>query len=213
MELLPGVPERDPAAAEEAVALAQARLREARTALLHTTGGAPARAVLAELAQQLAAELAFGFDELPMRRFTGRVARARGVLGAVLPGRRIPHRVVMGRYLSATLPSRTGSGALWCLARIGLLALGADGVLRVGWVDEAVHRTPDDNPFVGPLAWDDRRLLRVPSHAIRVARWHGGSEPAQVAAPAQVLDALAALAGSAAAASQQELELLRRLLG
>jgi hypothetical protein len=213
MELRPGVPDRDPAAAGEAVALAGARLRDARAALMRTTGGAPARAVLAELAQQMAAELAAHFDDLPMHRFTGRVARAPGVLGAVAPGRRVPHRVVLGRYLSSTLPARSSGGALWSLAGIAVLGLGADGVLRVGRLNEAVHLPEGADPFEGALSWDDPRMRRVPSRALRVARWNGGGEAGQVADPARVLDALATLGGSAASASLRELELLRRLLG
>jgi len=69
------------------------------------------------------------------------------------------------------------------------------------------------DPFGRPLLWDDPCMRRVPSRTLRVLRWHGGGEPGQVAAPAQVLDALATLAGLVASASLRELELLRRLLG
>jgi len=221
IELRPATPDLAPAGAEEAIALAQARLREARTALARVTGGAPPRTVLAELAQGMAAELATYFDELPMFRFTGRVARAAGVLGAVIPGRRVPHRVVLGRYLSSTLLGRrgdsarlsgnSGGGLRWSVARIAVLGLGADGVLRVGRLDEAVHRPEDVDPFGRALPWDDSMMRGVPTRTLWVARWQGG-DAVHVASPAEVLNALAALAGTVASASLRELDLLQRLL-
>ncbi|MFL5383746.1 MAG: hypothetical protein ACJ8GN_14595 [Longimicrobiaceae bacterium] len=213
MELPASVHDPGRATTEEAVAVARARLNEARAALLHVTGGASARDVLAELAGQLAAELAAGFDALPMHRFTGRLARGWGLLDAVLPGRAVPHRVVLGRYLSSTLPARVSGGSLWSAARIAVLALGADGVLRVGAAHETVHRVEGDNPFEGPLACNDRRMRGVPSRPMRVARWQGGAESEPVAVPSEVLDALATIAADAASTALRELELLRRLLG
>jgi hypothetical protein len=211
MEPHPAVPDRRPAEPEEAFARAQARLGDARTALARATGGAPPRAVLAELAQQLAAELATHFDELPMHRFTGRVARVPGVLGAVLPGRRVPHRVLLGRYLATGLAAKSSGGSRWSVATIAVLGLGADGVLRLGRLNETVHRPEDEDPFGGPVAWDDRLMRGVPSRTLWVSRWEGG-DAAQVASPAEVLDALATLAGSVASASLRDLALLQRLL-
>src|SRR5438045_8206932 len=91
----PGLP--DPA---DAIARDRADLRDARAALTSITGGAAPRTVLAELAQGLAAELAEQFDDLPMWRFTGRVARVGGALGSVLPSRGVQHRLVLARYIS-----------------------------------------------------------------------------------------------------------------
>jgi|GEM_PF-3362740 len=211
IEPRPGTHDLAPAGAEEAIALAQARLREARAALARVTGGAPPRTVLAELAQGMAAELATYFDELPMRRFTGRVARAPGVLGAVIPGRRVPHRVVLGRYLSSSLVGKSSGGSRWSVSRIAVLGVGADGVLRVGQVDEAVHRPEDLDPFGRALRWDDLLMRGVPTRTTWVSRWQGG-DTVQVASPAEVLQALADLAGTVASASLRELELLQRLL-
>jgi hypothetical protein len=83
---------------------ARAELQRSRAAMAAATGGvAPAR-VLVELAQGLASELAQHFDELPMHRFTGFLPGPR--LLRWLTFRRVPHRMVMGRYLD--LSFRTG---------------------------------------------------------------------------------------------------------
>jgi hypothetical protein len=192
------------------VALAGAHLPELRAALARATGGAPASLVLAELAQQLAGDLAAHFDDLPMHRFTGRVARLGGVPGAVLPGRRIAHRVVLARYLSSSPPMRGGTGYVLRRADIGLIALGSDGVLRAGH-GMGLVRLPADTPVPDePLGWDDLRIRRVPSRTLRLARWPVA--PVKVATAAQVLDALSAIAATLADASRRDLELLQRLL-
>jgi len=185
-------------------------LHEVRAALARVTGGAPASVVLAELAQQLAGDLAPHFDDLPMHRFTGGVARFPGIPGAVLPGRRIPHRVVLARYLLSSPPMRGGEGFVLRWADIGVLALGADGVLRAGRRKELV-RLPADTPLPDePLAWDNPRIRRVPSRTVRLARWP--EAPVKVATPAQVLDALAAIAATLAGAARRDLDLLQRLI-
>ncbi|HET7462719.1 MAG TPA: hypothetical protein VFJ82_15800 [Longimicrobium sp.] len=204
---------RDPAQAEPAVVAARGRLGDARAALARVTGGAPPAVVLAELAQQLAAELAPHWDELPGHRFTGRVARVPGVLGTVLPGRRVPHRVVLARYLSSTAPKRAGGGYLVRITTVAVLGLGTDGVLRAGRLMEAIRLGEGTELPSTPLRWDDDRVRRVPSRTVWVSRWRGGGDPHDVARPAEVLDALAALASHVAEASRRVLELLQRLLG
>lgn len=202
------VPPPDPSAA---IARVRAELRDARAALDGVTGGAPPRAVLAELAHGLAAELASHFDELPMHRFVGRVARG-GALGALLPRRGVPHRVVLARYLAATVGRPARPGYVTFTTRIGLLALGADGVLRTGSLWEQVVLGDDANPFEGPLAWDDARVRRVPSRPVALARWTGGVEASDVASPPLVIDALTAIAASVAGDARRDLALLQRLI-
>ncbi|HSU16885.1 hypothetical protein [Longimicrobium sp.] len=206
----PNLPEPNAADAKEAVALARTQLLDVRTALARVTGGAPAGLVLAELAQQMAGDLAAYFDDLPMHRFTGRVARFPGVFGAVMPGRRIAHRVVLARYLSASPPMRGGPGFVLRWAEFGLVALGSDGVLRAGRRRELVRLPEDTSIPDDPLSWDDLLIRRVPSRAVRLARWPNAA--VRVASPAQVLDALAAIAASLASTSRRDLELLQRLL-
>ena len=106
-------------------------LPDIRHRLLQLTGGAPAAAILTEVVQQLAEELASHFDVLPSRHFMGKVPRASGVIGRVAPARRIPHAVLMGRYLLIAPPEDRGD-YYYSYCMIGILALGRDGVLRVG---------------------------------------------------------------------------------
>ncbi|HEX6751505.1 MAG TPA: hypothetical protein VF092_29705 [Longimicrobium sp.] len=190
---------------------AQARLRDVRAALAQATGGAPAGLVLAEVAQQMAAELGAYFEDLPMRGFTGRVARAGGVKGAVLPRRAILHRVVIGRYISASRPRAVDGGRLERAVEIALVALGSDGVLRQGRAIERVVLPREAVIGITPLAWDDPALRRVPTGSVRLGAWPGGA--GQVATPRQVLDALASIATTLADTSRRDLELLQRLIG
>jgi hypothetical protein len=118
--------------------------------------------------------------------------------------------VVLARYLVASPPMRGGEGFVLRWADIGVLALGADGVLRAGQRRELV-RLPAGTPVPDePLAWDDPRIRRVPSRTVRMARWPDA--PVKVATAAQVLDALAAIAATLAAASRHDLALLERLI-
>jgi len=190
---------------------AQARLRDVRAALAQATGGAPAGLVLAELAQQMAAELGAYFEDLFMRGFIGKIARARGVMGAVLPRRAIPHRVVIGRYISASRPRAVDGGRLERSVEIALVALGADGVLRQGRMIEMVVLPREAVIGITPLAWDDPALRRVPTRSVRLAAWPGGA--VEVATSRQVLDALASIATTLAESSRHDLELLQRLIG
>lgn len=208
MTLPPGEPEPVVSAAEVALRT----LRDADTALARVTGGAPPRQVMAELARQTAGELAQHFGELPMHRYAGRVARVPGVLGALVPGRRVPHRVVMARYLSTGIARRSSGGSRWSLATIAILGLGADGGLRVGALNEAVHRDESTDLFQGSLRWDDHRVRGVPSRTLWVRPWEGGSEREQVGTAPEVLTALAAIARTLAGESLRDLEMLKRLL-
>jgi len=210
-ERLPSPTAADPAGAEHAVALAREQLRDARAALANLTGGAPPAAVLAELAQELAGELALHWDELPGQRFTGRVARVAGVLGAAVPGRRVPHRVVLARYVSSTPARRAGDHRIYAVVA-GVLGLGADGVLRTGVLPEVIQLPVETTLPDTLLRWDDGRIRRVPSRTVWVSRWGAGRE-LRVAKPGEVLGALAALATHVAESSRRDLELLQRLLG
>jgi hypothetical protein len=158
----------------------------------------------------MAGDLAAYFDDLRMHRFTGSLARAPGFVGALVPGRRMAHRVVLARYVSASQPLIETGGYALRSASIALVALGADGVLRTGRVVENV-RIPSGTVLDDkPLAWDSPLVRRVPSRVMRLVRWPGGR--VHVATPAQVLDALAAIATQLAADSRRDLALLQRLL-
>jgi hypothetical protein len=190
---------------------ALARLEDISRELREMTGGVPAAMVIAEHARRMAGELATYFDAVPSREFSGRVPRRGGVLGFLLPARGIPHRVVLGRYLSSSPPRQTGPGLVRTLAALAVLGLGRDGELRVGRLYEMVVLPAKfDLPDAG-LPWNDERVRGVPSRPIRLSRWSGTAEPAQVAGPAVVLDALSALAADVRAASASDLALLRRL--
>jgi len=197
----------------DAIARARNELRHARAALVTVTGGAAPRAVLAELAQGLAAELAEQFDELPMWRFTGRVPRLGGLLGKLVPSRSVAHRVVLARYLSSTVPASTGNGYNLLIATIAVLALGADGVLRRGWRREQVVLQEATTLEDSPLEWDDVRLRRFPSGSQRLVRWNGTADAYDVASPAEVLDALTKIGAVVVGAARRDASLLQKLLG
>lgn len=191
---------------------ARMQLQQTRAALAAATGGVAAAQVLAELAQSLAGELAQHFDELPMHRFTGRVARGGGVAGRLLPRRAVPHRVVMGRYLQASVPHHAGNGWQRQRATVAVLALGADGVLRTGVQRLYVTIREGNGARRVPVPWDHEHLARIPSRALRVTRWEGGPEPAAVASPRQVIEVLTSLATLVAADMGRDLALLQRYL-
>src|SRR4051812_41927378 len=100
----PGIPSELPAVADTQAAIVRARgqLVDVRRALDAATGGASPRRILAELAQEFAADLAAYFEDLPMHRFSGTTEREHGLLKWFLP-RIVPHRVVMARYHSASV--------------------------------------------------------------------------------------------------------------
>jgi hypothetical protein len=172
------------------------------------------RTVLAELVQELASELATFFDELPMTCFWGRVSRVRA--GApwrwLVPARRVQHRVVLARYVSATVPWRSGVGYTGTLARIAVLAIGADGELRAGIITEQVNLPESTEIITDPLAWDDMRIRRVPSRSMTLTRWYGRAEPHEAASPGRVLEALTSIAATVARESRRDLALLQRFL-
>ena len=196
----------------DAIARARRDLRDARAALTTVTGGAAPRAVLAELAHGLAAELAEQFDELPMWRFVGRVSRIGGTLGRIIPARGVAHRLVLARYISSTVPTSTGKGYNMLIATIALLAIGSDGVLRDGRRREQVVLPEGTSLEDSPLEWDDMRLRRFPSGPQRLVRWNGIADEYEVATPAQVLDALTKIGAVVVGAAQRDASLLQKLL-
>lgn len=198
---------------DAAVVRVQRDLQDVQSALDQLTGGASPRAVLAELAQSLAADLASGFfDALPMELVRGRVARGDGAWRSMLPPRSLPHRVVLGRVLGATAPVRAGVGYTLTIARIAVLAIGADGVLRIGATSEQLILRENLELTLEPLNWDDPRIRRVPTGRIRLARWQALGDARSVAPPARVIEALVALAARVANDSKRDLALLQRFL-
>ena len=205
------------AEADAAVVRVRRDLRDVQSAFDQVTGGASPRAVLAELAQSLAADLASGFfDALPMEPVRGRVPRGEGAWSLILPPRSLPHRIILGRLLSATPPYQAGVGYTRTIARIAVLALGADGVLRTGIANERLIVQENLALTLEPLAWDDPRIRRVPTRPIRLMRWHAlsdaHSDARNVAPPASVIQALVAIATQVAHDSKRDLALLQRFL-
>lgn len=187
-------------------------LQDLQATVSRFTGGASPRAVLAELAQELASDLAAYFDALPMEAHLGRIARIDGPLRWIVPSRRVPHRTVLARYLSATPPSAAGLGYTAAIARIAVLTIGADGVLRTGIATEKVHLPENVELTLDPVPWDDPRIRRVPTGTISLARWTGQNEPHAVASPGRVIEALTAIASLIAQESKRDLALLQRFL-
>ncbi|HXD48492.1 MAG TPA: hypothetical protein VN600_06960 [Gemmatimonadaceae bacterium] len=203
-----------PNASEPATSVERARreLQEVRGALDQITGGASPRALLGELAQSLAADLATFFDLLPMWQTIGLVTQGRGRLRFFRSHERIPHRVVLARIVSARPPAPLGGGYTLTIASIAVLALGEDGVLRSGIVNEQLNLPRDVELTLDPLAWDDMRIRRVPSGSITVRRWEPSGEAHAVAEPGRVIEALTAIAEEVARDSKRDLALLRRFL-
>jgi hypothetical protein len=181
-----------------------------RRQLATITGGAPARTVLAEVAQSLAADLAPYFEELPMHPFGGYTERS-DWLRFLLPGR-VRHRMLLGRYLLSSVPRPAGDNFMRSYVTIGVLGLGADGVLRRGkW--RGMVRLFKDNPApLEPIEWSDIRLRNVPPGALVMRRWAGTPDPEDIASPALVLETLTKLAETMAAESSRDLALLKRFL-
>ncbi len=196
----------------QAVVRARRELEEVRGALDELTGGASPRALLGELAQSLAADLASYFDVLPMSRMTGVVAQGRAWRRLFRAYARIPHRVVLARFISATPPVPIGAGYTLTLARISLLALGEDGVLRSGIVNEQLNLPKDAELTLDPVPWDDMRIRRVPTSSLIVTRWQADGDPRAVAEPGRVIEALTAIAEQVARESKRDLALLQRFL-
>jgi hypothetical protein len=199
---------------EPALAVERARreLEEVRSALDEITGGASPRALLGELAQSLAADLAGFFNMLPMWQATGLVAQGRRWRRLFRGYARIPHRVVLARIVSAMRPIPIGGGYTLTIARVGILALGEDGVLRAGIVNEQLNLPADVELSLDPLAWDDMRIRRVPSSSMTMTRWEASGDSFTVAEPGRVIEALTAIAEGVARDSKRDLALLRRLL-
>jgi hypothetical protein len=203
----------DPTDIQNAILRARSELREVQGALARLTGGASLRIVLAELAQELASDLAGFFDDLPMERFSGRIEWGEG-LGRwrwIVP-QRLSHCIILGRFLSATYPERAGVGYTVTDARIALLAIGEDGVLRTGVAKEQIHLPENAELTYDLVGWDDGRIRGVPSRAVRLKRWTGESDPHEVASPGRVLEALTAIAARVARESNRDLALIQRFL-
>jgi hypothetical protein len=196
---------------QAAIVRARGQLAEVRRALAAATGGASPRSILAELAQELAADLAGYFDELPMHQFSGATDRESGFLRHFLP-RMVPHRVVMGRYHTATVPRKADAGWTRHYARIFILGLGADGILRRGRWNGFVQLPEGTKVTIEPVLWDNSLIRRVPTAVLVMRRWTGGPDPTEVAAPGQVLDVLTGMANKLATESQRDLALLQRFL-
>jgi hypothetical protein len=116
----------------------------------------------------------------------------------------------MGRYIWMT-PRRSTDKFVRATARIAVLGLGADGVLRVGTKLEAINLLNDMDVPLRAMPWDDIRLRRVPSAAIYVRRWEASPDPVYVAAPGEVLTALTTIAAGVLERARRDLALLQRL--
>jgi hypothetical protein len=199
---------------EPAMAVERARreLEEVRTALDEIAGGASARALLGELAQSLAADLATFFSLLPMWQTTGLVVQGRRWRRWFRSYARIRHRVVLARIVSAMRPVPIGGGYTLTIARIAVLALGDDGVLRSGIVNEQLNLPANVELTLDPIAWDDMRIRRVPSNSMTMTRWEASGDSLAVAEPGRVIEALTDIAEGVARDSKRDLALLRRLL-
>ena len=190
-------------------------LADLQTRIRQTTGGASPRIVLAEVARRLAADLAAGyFDELSMHQFDGQIFRRPGLLGQLLPTRSVRHRILLGRYVRASAAlGRATAGYVRLYAKIGILALGSDGELRVGeWTGHVNVPQSNDESALDALSWSDIRLRNVPSRSIVMDEWAGSPDPRDVASPAQVVETLGELASKIAADSHRDLSLLQRYL-
>jgi len=182
-----------------------------REKLAAITGGTPPRTVLAELAQSLAADLAAHFDELPMHPFAGYATRS-DWLKWLLP-KVAKHRVLMGRYVNMSTPQKASEEFNLSYARIAVLGIGDDGVLRRG-VWRGLVRIPKTSQVpITPLRWDDLLLRNVPPSGLVMREWTGSPDPGDVASPAEVIETLNALASRFAAETSKDLDLLNRLLG
>jgi len=181
-----------------------------RQQVAEITGGARPRAVLAELAQSMASELAQYFEDLPMHPFTGIAARD-GLFRYIAP-RIVRHRVLLGRYRSVLHSAPYGERMERSYATIDVVAIGEDGVLRCGKWEGFVKYAQDNRPPIAPIDWSDSRIRNVPTRALVLRRWTGTAEPRQVAPPDQVMEALIRVANRVAAESQRDLGLLKTLL-
>jgi hypothetical protein len=198
---------------ELALIAARDELRRIRTQLAQATGGVSAASVLVHLANQLGADLAASFDDLPSVRFDGIVRADRGMFRS-LRFRRIPHRVVLGRYVGLGNSGPGVKGFRLYYARIAVLGVGSDGVLRTGqWNGNVGLPEDEDLRFVtSPVLWDDKRLFGVPPRAIRMSPWTGSNDWKQVGNPGQAIDALTSLARRLADDATRNLSLLQRFV-
>lgn len=189
-----------------------AGLAAAEADVVALTGGAETAEVLAELARSAARESAQYFDTLSNPAFEVAVARGTGWRRWFSGTRRIRHRTLLVRYQFAVPVEAVGVALISTDVRGHLLALGADGELRVGAIAETLVLDVGTELPVEALPFTDDRTRNVPSDRVRLRTWTGGNDPAQVA-PAEVV--MEALRLSALLLHEQVLAqgaLLRRLL-
>jgi hypothetical protein len=170
------------------------------------------RLLLLELVRGLAADLVGHFATLPGHKFTGLVRRSPRTIGLMLPPRVIAHRVLLGRYLHYTPPVPATPKYARSVARIAVLALGADGALRRGVFAGAVIFPGEAEPPTDPLAYDDVFLTNVPPWPLIMRDWAGSVDSREVAGPIPVLDVLTGLVQRVWEGTAEEQELVKVLL-
>lgn len=197
-----------------ALTTALSTLRESTAKLETLTGGAGAVEVLAEFARTAALELAQYFDQLPNAAFDGVVPHASGWRRWLPGGRRtIRHRVLAVRYTLAE-PALSIGNAMVAYDVVGeLLALGEDGMLRVGPFVESISVEPTAKLPDIALPFFDERVRNVPTSRVTMKAWFGANTPAQVASPEVVLELLRVSAVRVQEQQQAQSALLQRLLG
>ncbi len=190
-----------------------AGLSEAAVELTALTGGVAAADVLTELARGSALELAQYFEDLPNPVFNGIVPQASGWRGWLRGSRTVRHRVLAVRYTVAEPMLSIGSNMVSFDVMGFLLAIGEDGTLRTGAVNESISiDTSSTLPDIA-LPFFDERVRNVPTSRTKMGVWLGGNDPAQVAPPEAVLELLRLSATRLHQQKQAQGRLLRRLLG
>ena len=177
-----------PPASSLAGVLAGLAAAEADVAAL--TGGAETAAVLAELALSAARELAQYFDTLSNPASEAAVAQGTGWRRWFSSTRRVRHRLLLVRYQFAEPAEAVGVALISTDVRGYVLALGADGELRVGFIEETLLLDVGTELPVQPLSFTDDRTRNVPSDRVRLDTWSGGNDPEQVAPAEIVMEAL-----------------------
>ena len=190
-----------------------AGLSEAAVELTALTGGVAAADVLTELARGSALELAHYFEDLPNPVFNGIVPQASGWRGWLRGSRTVRHRVLAVRYTVAVPMASIGSNLVTFDVMGFLLAIGEDGTLRTGAVNDCISiDTSSTLPDIA-LPFFDERARNVPTSRTKMGVWLGGNDPAQVAPPEAVLELLRLSATRLHQQKQAQGRLLRRLLG
>ena len=185
-------------------------LADLEAAVVAAGGSASPRVLLADMARRLAFDVAGYFDELPMQLFTGHVPRVQGPMRHLLPVREIPHRALLGRYRSVSHPISQRQSKVRYVARVAILGVGVDGMLRTGeWMGFVL--LPDAPPPSGELLpWSHPQLRGVPDRHLRFNDWRHASDGREVAEPAEVIVALKQVASGLAAAAARDLALIQQ---